>query len=173
MPPTITVPIVNTNANISIRYRNILFASKADKEVNTIPISTTYQLCSSFTLENIGITTPTTKPAKDNFDKSKKYPANFSRRVLSRSLDSLLASCCNSQFPIAHFYICENSKSLLIYQLPARFIVPPRAWSVPGACAPCRWRAPSPAHAGGCRPPRPGRSQSGRPAATGAPGRSP
>mgnify|MGYP000745855650 CR=1 FL=1 len=50
--------------------------------------------------ENKGNIIPMTIPAKHSFDKSKKYPASFSRLTLSFSLPSRLSSCLFSQFPI-------------------------------------------------------------------------
>jgi hypothetical protein len=66
----------------------ILFAKDADIIVNIIPVHIEYQSFSSSKFEYNGITTPITSPAKESFDKSKKYSASFSLLILSFSFPS-------------------------------------------------------------------------------------
>ena len=47
--------------------------------VSSTPNNTDSQFVTSLMSENSGNIKPTINPAKDSFDKSKKYPANFSR----------------------------------------------------------------------------------------------
>lgn len=69
-------------------YFKILFASNADKVVNTIPNNVTNHILTSSIFEKRGDITPITIPAKHSLDKSKKYPASFSLLVLSLSFRS-------------------------------------------------------------------------------------
>ena len=81
-------------------YFNILLANTAEIIVNRIPVHIEYQLFSFDKSEYNGITTPITRPANESLDKSKKYPASFSRLVLSFSLTSFFSSCCLTQYPV-------------------------------------------------------------------------
>nr|DAJ64987.1 MAG TPA: hypothetical protein [Caudoviricetes sp.] len=60
---------------------NILLAKSAGMMVSSTPNNTDSQFVTSLMSENSGNIKPTINPAKDSFDKSKKYPANFSRLV--------------------------------------------------------------------------------------------
>lgn len=80
-------------------YFNILFANKADEAVNTNPKKATIHMTIFSTSDSKGKIILITNPAKESFDKSKKYPASFSLLTLSFSLPSRFSSCFLSQFP--------------------------------------------------------------------------
>ena len=83
-------------------YLSILLANNADNIVSTNPNVAAHQILRSPTLVNKGKMIPITRPAKESFDISKKYPANFSRLILSLSFLSLITSNCFYHFPISH-----------------------------------------------------------------------
>lgn len=57
---------------------------------------------------------PITIPAKDNFDKSKKYPAIFSFRTSFFFLTSSFAFLVSSKFPIIRYSILHCVKLMKI-----------------------------------------------------------
>lgn len=108
MPPAITTPTPKTKANTSIRlvYFNILFAINANIMVSIRPNTAAIQVLKSSMSDSKGIMIPITNPAKDTFDKSKKYPASFSLLTLFCSLTSVRAFCCSSNCCSFAFYLC-------------------------------------------------------------------
>ena len=82
-------------------YFNILFANNADEAVNTNPKKATIHMIMFSTSDSSGKIILITNPAKESFDRSKKYPASFSRLTLSRSFCSDFSICCLSQLPIS------------------------------------------------------------------------
>nr|DAN49528.1 MAG TPA: hypothetical protein [Caudoviricetes sp.] len=81
-------------------YFKILFAKLANIYVDITPKIRVLQFISFAALVNKGVMPPKTSAANISLDKSKKYPASFSRLVLSFSLPSFFASCFSLQFPI-------------------------------------------------------------------------
>lgn len=92
-------------------YFNILFASNADNTVNTIPNIATSHIVAFWVSENKGNVIPITSPAKESLDRSKKYPASFSRLILSFSLTSFFTSCLSLQLPICVILTYKNRKN--------------------------------------------------------------
>lgn len=72
----------------------ILLAKKANIYVENTPDSIVTQFTSFDILVYKGATPPNTSDTNVNLDKSKKYPASFSRLTLSFSLPSRFSSCC-------------------------------------------------------------------------------
>lgn len=94
------------NESILYVYFNILFAKFANINVENTPNKIVIQFISFEVFVNNGVIPPKTSAANINFDKSKKYPASFSRLTLSFSFTTFFPSCCFSQFPIPKAFSC-------------------------------------------------------------------
>lgn len=93
-----------------IIYFNILLPIHAKKYVNEPPNTIISQLLESFiSCWRISIS-PKTMAVNINFDKSKKYFANISLRILSFSWPSRFISCCFSHVPILQIYKLYNKE---------------------------------------------------------------
>jgi len=79
--------------------------------VNITPATNTYQFIPISILVYSGVIPPNTNATKVSWERLKKYPASFSRLVLSFSFRSLFSSCLSLQLPMLYCYMCITMQS--------------------------------------------------------------